>query len=402
MFHAVPRIAWAILCCLSSSEAYAQYEIGQQQSLWLRALFDIRIARAGPAPSWTDSGPGKTRYGGRSTGSGFESATRFALSELAIEVGASLPGDVRAQAQVNIQPDVADSYQPWLIEAILRKEWGDGSGGLGVQTGVMNVPFSLEHVGPAWSPEYTISASALDSWLWEEMSLAGAESEWWRATKSGIRLGALLGAAFGSDQLGKLLALRGWTLGDVLGGLNGNLPLPGRTDRIDIFSERDHRPAVYTWFTLSDEREIASLKAGFFDNRGDQDKAGVWHTHFSTVAVTLHPHPRVDLLAQYLNGVARVRSPANDSALSVFYVLLSHHYKGQRVTFRYDSFRVHDLDGGPSSSERGDAFTAAYLIQLGLRHRIAFEHIWASSHRLARPLLDPTRAGWQLSYRFRY
>ena len=36
----------------------------------------------------------------------------------------------------------------------------------------MNVPFSLENSGPAWTPEYTISASALNSWLWEDISLA--------------------------------------------------------------------------------------------------------------------------------------------------------------------------------------------------------------------------------------
>jgi len=85
------------------------------------------------------------------------------------------------------------------------------------------------------------------------------------------------------------------------------------------------------------------------------------------------------------------------------YVLISPHYKGNRLTVRYDVFRVHDLDGGPvSTSEHGDAVTAAYMLQMGLRHRVALEYIWMNSHRVANAPLNPTPDGWQISYRFRY
>jgi hypothetical protein len=88
--------------------------------------------------------------------------------------------------------------------------------------------------------------------------------------------------------------------------------------------------------------------------------------------------------------------------MSAFYVLLSPHYKQQRFSLRYDSFRVHDLDGGPSTSEHGHAVTASYLVQVGLRNRVAFEYIWMNSHRDATGPLNPTPDGWQFSYRFRY
>ena len=32
---------------------------------------------------------------------------------------------------MNIEPDIADGYHPWLVEAILRKEWGNGEQRLG-------------------------------------------------------------------------------------------------------------------------------------------------------------------------------------------------------------------------------------------------------------------------------
>jgi hypothetical protein len=229
------------------------------------------------------------------------------------------------------------------------------------------------------------------------------EGEWWHATDAGVRLGALIGAGYGGDQIGRLLALRGWAMGDVIGGVNGDLALPTGSQRTDIFSERDHRPAMYGWLTLSDESETAALKLGYIDNLGDEEHSGVWHTHFNTVGLVLHLPARFDVLAQYLDGVARVRTPANDSAVSAYYVLVSHHFGRQRLSVRYDSFRVHDLDGGPASTnEHGHGVTGAYLVQIGLRNQIALEYIWMNSHRDTTGTLNPTPDGWQISYRFRY
>jgi hypothetical protein len=396
------RIGCLLVCGLVSTQAHGQYETDSSNPFWVRALLDVRIVHAGPAASWTDHGPGKMRFGGSPDGSGFQSATRFALADLAIQFGATLPAGLTARAQVNIQPDIADNYRPWLFEAILRREWGDPDRGWGLQAGVMNPPFSLENRGPAWTPEFTISASTLNNWIGEDIELAGAEGEWWH-TVSGFRFGALVGAGYGADQMGRIIALRGWVLGDTLGGINGSLAVPGRPDRSDTFNERDHRPAFYGWLSASDEDDRIGVKLGYMNNDGDQADNGVWSTHFTTVGLELHPQSHLDLLLQYLDGTARVHSPPNDSSLSAFYVLLSPHFGRQRLSVRYDVFRVHDLDGGPvSTSEHGDAVTAAYLVQLGLRHRFAFEYVWMNSHRVVSAPLNPTPDGWQFSYRFRY
>jgi hypothetical protein len=391
-----------LACCVLSRPAHAQFQVERESSIWVRGLLDVRLVNSGPAASWTDRGYGKLRYGGSPADSGFERATRLVLSQAALQIGALLPWDVRARAQLNIEPDIAGNYQPWLVEATLRKEWGESSRGWGLQGGAMNLPFSLENTGPAWTPAYTISASALNSWLWEDISLAGAEGEGWYVTRSGLRLGALAGTGFGGDQIGRILALRGWVMGDTLAGINGTLALPGHSDRTSIFNDRDHRPAVYSWLSVGDVGEVASARLGVVDNRGDESSPGVWHTHFTTLGIVLHPYHRIDVLAQYLEGAARVRSPANDSAMSAFYTLVSYHTLRQRVSVRYDSFRVHDLDGGPNTNEHGHAVTTSYFIELGLRSRIAFEYIWLRSYREATGVVNPTPDGWQLSYRFRY
>ncbi|HTJ20119.1 MAG TPA: hypothetical protein VL494_25310 [Steroidobacteraceae bacterium] len=402
MARGFAQIPLLFACCgFAPLVAHAQYEVDEQNSVWLRALIDVRVARGPEFPSWTDSGPGKLRFGGRSTDSGFEHVTRVELANLAVQFGASLPWGIRAQAQLNVQPDLADSYHPWLVEAFLRKEWGDQQSGWGLQTGLAGSPFSLEHTGPAWTPEYTISASALDNWLWEEISVAGVEGEWWHVGTRGPRLGIVVGGGFGPDQLGRLLALRGWVIADGLSGYNADLPLPNGT-RTDIFDERDDRPAAYALVTISDPRERGSIKVGYFDNRGDQNADGSWNTHFTTIGAVLHPLSNFDVVVQYLDGTALVRDTTNDSSIRAFYALISFRHRSQRATVRYDEFHLGDLDGGNSTAERGDGITAAYSVEFGLRHRIAAEYTWLDSTRPGSTPSERSHDGWQLSYRFRY
>ncbi len=144
------------------------------------------------------------------------------------------------------------------------------------------------------------------------------------------------------------------------------------------------------------------MKLGYFDNLGDQDEPGVWHTRLSTLGTVLHPSPNIDVVVQYLRGKARVATPANDSDLRAFYALGSYRYRQHRFSLRYDEFRVDDQDGGNDTSERGDGVTAAYFYEWGLRHRIGLEHIWLSSRRPEAAPLELSSDGWQLSYRFRY
>jgi hypothetical protein len=412
--HEMPRlcrypgapIAWFLVVCVVAPAAMAQYEVEGESPVWLRALVDVRAARGGPAPSWTDTGAGRLRFGGDRTlttsGTQFERQTEVRLAQLAIEIGATLPGEIRAQAQINFEPDIADAVKPWLIEATLRRDWGTDASGWGLQAGVMNLPFSLEHVGPAWTPDYGLSASALNSWLWEDASLAGLEAEVWRETSFGLRVSALAGTGFGPDRMARLLALRGWAIGDQMSGINTDLPLPNRTERQDIYDELDDRPALYTWVTFSDRSERASLKLGYFDNRGDQTVPGVWHTRFAVGGIELHPHESITVLGQYLEGSGRVAAPNNDSALVAWYGLVSWQRNRHRVSARYDSFHIRDLDGGPNTRDDGDGVTVSWQYQWKLRHRLAFEHTWLNARRPASGIANPTPDGWQISYRYRY
>ena len=406
MKRRLPLSVFSFYLCslvLTIGVAWGQYEVEKESPVWLRGLLDLRIAGGSKAPSWTDRGPGKLRYGGRATATGFEHVTRLAVAQLALEIGATLPGDIRARAQLNWEQETVNADRPLLVEAFLRKEWGNWEYGWGLQGGVFNLPFSLEHTGPAWTPQYSLTPSALNTWLWEELRITGLEAERWWTLPGDFRLSLLAGAGFGPDSFGWLLPERGWVLSDALSGVNSTLLLPRPGVKSFVFDERDYRPALYTGITLSDGRERGSVKFGYFDNLGDQSTTGAWNTRFGTLGALLHPLPQVDFLVQYLIGETHTHVANWDSSFSAFYTLLSYRYRAHRLTARYDVFRVHDLDDGPNwSRDRGDAVTLAYLIEFGLHHRVGAEYIWVHSRHPSLAHGDPNDDGWQISYRFRY
>lgn len=393
----------------SGARGQDAYTVEEEPGVSIRALLDLRIARGSEAPSWQEKGPGKIRYGGAVNGDGsFSRVTRFAISQLAVEPSADLPWDMRFHAQVNWDGDIDDRGNTGpdydvvrLIEGYVRKEWGAGDGGWAVLAGVTNPPFSLENTGPAWTPRYTITPSALNSWLWEEGRVLGLEGEWWRTFSDGIALNTFAGLGWGPDEQGTLLARRGWVLSDWLSGINSQLPLPTPLGEAEVFDERDGRPALYVGGSASDRWKIGTLQVGYFDNLGNLEVKGVWETRYAVFGIALRPLPGLDILFQYLIGKTSVAAPGLSSDIQALYPLVSYRWRQHRVAFRYDDFKVQDGSAAaPNTRERGHAFTVSYLFEFWLRHRIGIEYITVDSDRV--DVSAPGDDGWQVSYRFRY
>ena len=404
---AILALALATLAApaVAAADEYASddFTLAAEPPLRLRGLLDTRIVHGGRALGWTDRGPGKSRYGGNPNGDGPSRDTRLVLSHLALEVGGSLPFGLVPRAEIALETDADSSTRPLLIETFVRREWGTSAAGFGVQVGTMNPPLSLEHGAPAWTPTYTLTPSALGTWQWEEMRSTGVEGEWWRRFfDDALEVDLLAGTGFGSDDMGALLAQRGWVLSDYLAGVNVELPLPARGRTTRVFDERDHRPAVYARAVVGDPRETVQLHLGYFDNLAAQERSGGWSTRFGVVGAVVRPLPRVTVVAQYLEGETSTEVDDFDSAFRAVYALVSLDWRRQRLTARYDFFRVDDRDGPPITREHGHALTFAYMIEVGLRHRFAIEYLRITSDRPATGFDDPSDGGWQFSYRFRY
>jgi hypothetical protein len=388
--------------------AQPEYDTESEPPVSIRALIDTRIVIPGKAPSWVDRGPAKTRYGGQRSSGEFDRVARFAISQLSLEPSASLPWGVRAHAQLDWSADVDDSGDitndsaPRLIEGWLRKEWFTALSGWSLQAGVNNPPLAPESAGPAWTPRFSLTPAALTTWLWEEGRVVGLEGEWWRTLENEIQIGALFGAGWGPDRAGILLAQRGWVMSDWMSGVNSDLKLLGPAGSAHVFDEKDGRPAIYFSVHGSDPKGILHARLGYFDNIADLGHEGAWETRYGVGSIGLQPLAGLDLLVQGLVGRTATRANLFESTIASVFPLISYRYRSHRLTLRYDHFRVDDDDGAPSTHERGNAVTIAYLFEFWLRHRVAVEYIWIDSERRAGESSDPSDNGWQLSYRFRY
>ena len=394
---------------------------------------DVRFAATGDALSVLDGGLGKTRYGAGpgSDPSAPSRAQLFRLSQLSfwMEAHASDSLGVFAHANVDAEPDMrqhrgrVDFVEGFVFfRQQLREQFQvEGRGG------VLIPPLSLEHPGAAWTTIYTITPSAVNSWIGEEVHVTGGELNLrWTGPSQEL---AVTGAAFGgNDPTGSLLAFRGWSLHDRVSALSDRLPLapvpaigPGgpfagpQPAWVSPFREIDGRLGYYgaaKWERF--ERLI--INAMHFDNRSDQIRFDgdqyAWDTTFDNVGFWLAMPRGVEIATQFLTGRSRMgRGPTGDDLVGIdftaAYGLVSYLRGRHRMSFRYDTFDITDRDvvlgAIDDNNEDGEAFTLSYWLTTGEWHRLAVEWVRVDSERQGRATLGlPTRAVedlFQVSFR---
>jgi hypothetical protein len=254
--------------------------------------------------------------------------------------------------------------------------------------GAFHMPISLENRGPGWSDVYTITPSALNSWLGEEFRTIGAEFEarWLGASRGYLGDLAFVAAAYGwNDPAGVLIAERGFALTDRPSTLFGGLGRPPTT----FYHEIDRKPGYYAGLTWRhhDRLELRALR---YDNRGDPGAATeagyAWRTRFSSLGARLEPTARWTFIAQYLDGDTLIGpDSAGEAQFRMTYRasfgLASLEWHRERLTARFDDFRTHQLSGfyGPPSDQAGHAWTVGWTHELGDDWQLAAEWIRVSS-----------------------
>jgi hypothetical protein len=261
------------------------------------------------------------------------------------------------------------------------------------RVGAFFMPVSLENRGPGWSDVYTITPSALNTWLGEEYRTIGAELEarWLGASAGYLGDVALVAAAYGwNDPAGALIADRGFALTDRPSTLFGGLGRPP----ITFYHEIDRKPGYYAGITWRhhDRLEIRALR---YDNKADPgaatEQGGAWRTRFSSFGARLEPTAPWTFIAQYLDGDTSIgpdsAGPAQFlMAYHALFGLASFDWRRDRWTVRYDDFHTHQLSGfyGPPTDESGHAWTAGWTHGLGSDWELAAEWIRVSSQFASR------------------
>lgn len=342
---------------------------------------DVRAYHVNGERGWFTDWLGKSRYG--------ENKDRQAQTKLDL-------------AEISVMADISYGWD-WsaFVHGIYAKE--DGNAGKGVNVGGLDLVegyvqykpapkgrlslsgrfglmfphISRENVGAAWSSPYSITPSAINSWIGEEVRTFGAEiTAKQRFDHSDLSLTV---SAFGlNDTAGALLHFRGWAFGDYKAGAFSRLPLPkipalygrgqaGDVGHIDaLFPEQALRtnPIVELddkvgWYASADWTNRQGLKLGafYYDNRGEpsalsQGQYG-WRTKFynlyadyaigdwTLISQVMGGTTKMGLRALDSDGTGQWDYPANSKFESAF-ILASRQWDQWRVSARVDGFRVKD------------------------------------------------------------
>jgi hypothetical protein len=257
--------------------------------------------------------------------------------------------------------------------------------------GAFYAPISLENRLQGWRSAYSLTPSALNSWIGEELRTIGAEYDLdWLGRQRGHDWELTAGAAlYGwNDGTGTLMAERGWALVDRQTTLFGTVPGPqtGLDHTIRPFYRDIDRRAGYYVHGSASYLDAVELRALYYDNRANSNAnepalhVDAWHTWFDSAGVRWTPAYSWTLISQWLEGhtcVAGLFCWQFDAA----FLLGSWQSGPNMISARYDDFQMHmdEPEYFTGSSERGHAWTLAYQREVGRAFSVLLEAMQVDS-----------------------
>ncbi|HEY6926797.1 MAG TPA: hypothetical protein VI653_25150, partial [Steroidobacteraceae bacterium] len=354
---------------------------------WELDLDGRLVSVNGPLPI-IDGGLGSTRFGAGQSGVQLGRA-RFAVTQTLGEVW-SVNLDASSWGDHDKTPaGLTEGYLSW-------RPYPRAGYRLRVKTGAFYAPISLENRTSGWESPYTLSYSAIDSWLAQEVRTLGAEAQLdWLGRRSGhdFDLG-LTGAVFGwNDDAGAALADGGFTLTDRQSVLWGRVGKPGvqPVRSAEPFREMDGKAGFYGGL---EARYLDRLVLRFlhYDNRADPTAVDVvshtiaWDTTFNSAGLRFERDHGWTGIFQWMSGATHITPNGADVRwpFRARYVLLSKRFGNHTFSARYDWFSVAGLriDGEDDGWQVGHASTLAYLFEPNAHWRLALEwvHVVSTSY----------------------
>ena len=358
----------------------------------LSAMVDVRLAVANGAKSFVNGGFGKTRFQGNA-GGGYSATLDPAEADVIWNprFTNSLSANISAVWQNghdNGGVDLMEAFLNYLPASTGRVRFSG-------RVGLMWPEISLEHAtGGAWSVVNTITPSAINSWVGEEVKVIGTEATV-RASLGEHDFSATGGVFGWNDTSGTLLSFRGWALQDIKATALGSFRLPPfdhfitviQQNQTDNSVEIDHRPGFYGRVDWHPPQPFG-VALFYYDNEGDpeaftRDRQWGWRTRFWNLGINADVAPKTKILAQAMTGSTIMGFPMTASNqpwvhtdFSSAYVLAVHDFGKFALTGRIESFqtREHGSEMAPNNSEDGWAATAAVRVPID-NHFTAFAEV---------------------------
>lgn len=389
------RVFASLLCIIGLSPWHAAHAQGLFDRSTLSGVIVAGAVVATDAQAWTSGGLGKVEHRGVQADADAVVAWRPDLApRLSSHIAFALQSSVRGVVG--------------LDEAYLRlRRDPEAAVGLTARAGLFFPPASLEHDGAEWTTHHTLTASAIGSWIAEEVKVLGAEATVHTALAG--KPASLTFAAFGAnDTAGTLLTFRGWALHDLRATAGQTLPLPPVTPaffqqapRTRPVIELDGRIGAYAKAEVA-MSDALSLSAMVYSNQGDlvalRNGQYSWETRFATVGASLRTPGNTTVLGQVMFGTSRMglvegKGAKTDVSFGSAYLLVSKPLRKGALTGRIEAFAIddHSFLDMEDNHEKGAALTGAWTRPLSGATELITEVVGVWSDRPARVRLG-TRA----------
>jgi hypothetical protein len=369
---------------------------------------DTRLVTSDAYPSFMDGGLGTVRFGSDDSGLRLGRA-RFAVTQPLGEV-------FSAHLDASVFDDKDRSALGVTEAYLLFRPYPRGGYRFRLKAGGFYPPVSLENRSSGWESPYTLSYSAINSWLAVEVRTLGVEGTLdWLGTRTGhaFDLG-VTGGVFGwNDRAGVMVASNGFVVTDRQTPLFGRLGQPGvrPLNGAEPFMEIDHRAGVYGGLEAR-YLDRAVLRVLRYDNRADPTAADsvshvlAWETRFTSAGLRVEADHGWTAIVQWLGGDTTIAPPSltlNWPFQSTF-ALLSKRIGRSTLSARYDRFAVQTNAPEVYGAQDGHAWTAAYIFDANAHWRFTLEWVRVTSSSENReeqggpPLASETQ--WQLAIRY--
>jgi hypothetical protein len=293
--------------------------------------------------------------------------------------------------------DLTEAYAEW--RALPAGAWRSR-----VKLGAFYPEISLENRMRGWRSPYTLSFSAINTWVGEELRTIGGEYslDWLGHAQGHDFEWSSSVAAYGwNDPAGTVLATRGWGLGDRQGTLFGRFAHRGQPlrERTVFYDELDRRAGYYASTTLR-YRGLLELRALHYDNRArlgveaPRIRDATWLTRFEAIGARWTPTQQLTVIAQWLHGrTFEDAAPTNnDWSYGSEFLLASWQQSAWRWSLRYDRYEMAQTRSTFEFlpfllAQRGHAWTLATDRALGEHWHVTLEGIESDSNNVLRSFL---------------
>ena len=285
-------IPMALLLAVGTSAAQAESSFPEFS---FEGFIDARISRSSGQQSFFEGGLGKTRYG---TGEDGDNATRTNLAEVSLLATTKYSWSLSSFVHVKFDPEQKNNID--IVEAFVTyKPLSSSAFKFKARLGTFFPPMTLENTDIAWTSPYSITSSAINSWIGEEIKPTGLEITLDYGTED-HDFSVVGGAFIRNDPAGVLLAWRGWAFQDSKSTIFGRFSLPDilaigpdgafteQAPFTETSAELDSKIGFYGGFDW-DYQGIVAVNGLYYTNRGDPEaldgKQYAWDTEFLNIGV---------------------------------------------------------------------------------------------------------------------